>query len=232
MVVVAILSILTLISVPNFHDAQIRAQVSAVKNNMRVLATDIELLNVDTNHYPLTARWRWLMLSKDPVWQPNGNLVSDRFSNAYDRVYGRFDDLFEFQVMRKFRKLDDNWVGYKNGRYLFHGFGYFSMPMMLDALREGCSWQNVQVPKLEEVNRLAGPWMLVSCGPDLFELGPAWLESEDGYAETSYQANCSNKQFVEYDPTNGTVSFGNMYRTQKNPAGLGLSQTLADMEKG
>ena len=52
LIVVAIIAILALIAVPNFLEAQTRAKVSRVKNDMRTIATAWEAYHVDWNCYP------------------------------------------------------------------------------------------------------------------------------------------------------------------------------------
>jgi prepilin-type N-terminal cleavage/methylation domain-containing protein len=52
LIVVAIIAILAAIAVPNFLEAQTRAKVSRVKTDMRSLATAIESYRVDNNKYP------------------------------------------------------------------------------------------------------------------------------------------------------------------------------------
>jgi prepilin-type N-terminal cleavage/methylation domain-containing protein len=52
LIVVAIIAILAAIAVPNFLEAQTRAKVSRVKNDLRALTTGIESYRVDNNSYP------------------------------------------------------------------------------------------------------------------------------------------------------------------------------------
>lgn len=53
LIVVAIIAILAAIAVPNFLEAQIRAKVSRVKNDLRAIATGLESYRVDNNKFPL-----------------------------------------------------------------------------------------------------------------------------------------------------------------------------------
>lgn len=52
LIVVAIIAILAAIAVPNFLEAQVRAKVSRTKADMRTLATALEAFRVDHNRYP------------------------------------------------------------------------------------------------------------------------------------------------------------------------------------
>jgi prepilin-type N-terminal cleavage/methylation domain-containing protein len=52
LIVVAIIAILAAIAVPNFLEAQTRSKVSRVKSDLRSVATGIESYRVDHNEYP------------------------------------------------------------------------------------------------------------------------------------------------------------------------------------
>lgn len=52
LIVVAIIAILAAIAVPNFLEAQVRSKVSRSKADMRSCATALESYAVDNNHYP------------------------------------------------------------------------------------------------------------------------------------------------------------------------------------
>lgn len=52
LIVVAIIAILAAIAVPNFLEAQTRSKVSRVKSDMRAIATALESYAVDNNKYP------------------------------------------------------------------------------------------------------------------------------------------------------------------------------------
>jgi type II secretion system protein G len=55
LIVVAIIAILAAIAVPNFLEAQTRSKVSRAKADMRTIATAIESYRVDHNAYPVSA---------------------------------------------------------------------------------------------------------------------------------------------------------------------------------
>ncbi len=56
LIVVAIIAILAAIAVPNFLEAQTRSKISRVKSDMRAYATGMEAYRVDYNHYPIPAK--------------------------------------------------------------------------------------------------------------------------------------------------------------------------------
>jgi prepilin-type N-terminal cleavage/methylation domain-containing protein len=53
LIVVAIIAILATIAVPNFLEAQVRAKVSRARSDMRSLATAVQAFHSDHNRYPL-----------------------------------------------------------------------------------------------------------------------------------------------------------------------------------
>lgn len=55
LIVVAIIAILAAIAVPNFLEAQTRAKVSRMKSDMRSTATAIESYRIDWNRYPFAS---------------------------------------------------------------------------------------------------------------------------------------------------------------------------------
>jgi len=223
MVVVAIISILALIAMPNYQDAQIRAKVAVVKNNMRVVAINLELLNVDTNLYSLAGRWRFFLLFQVPsnVPQVDGS-PEEKFLEADKTMYGPFDDVFEMTALKRMGALDEKWLGMHDNQYVYHGFGFFQPAMMLRALDWGCTWEDCDRKNWEKVNEMAGGWLLYSCGPDLISECPEWVTTPDSGTRHCSGTNYGEKNlFREYDPTNGTISYGNIFRTQKNSGGLG-----------
>lgn len=52
LIVVAIIGILAAIAIPNFLQAQVRAKVAQAKSNMRTTDTAVKVYQVDTNVYP------------------------------------------------------------------------------------------------------------------------------------------------------------------------------------
>ena len=52
LIVVAIISILAAIALPNFLEAQVRAKVARAETDLRTIATGLESYRVDNNNYP------------------------------------------------------------------------------------------------------------------------------------------------------------------------------------
>jgi len=70
LVVVAIISILAAVALPNFLEAQLRSKVAAAKNDLRTIATALEVYHVDNGRYPetyLTPRWQRFQCLTTPL---------------------------------------------------------------------------------------------------------------------------------------------------------------------
>jgi prepilin-type N-terminal cleavage/methylation domain-containing protein len=70
-------------------------------------------------------------------------------------------------------------------------------------------WESIDAPPRNLTAFLKyGAWRMYSSGPDRTFFDGVWNTDERSFD-------------IEYDPTNGTVSFGNIHRTQKYPQGTG-----------
>lgn len=67
LIVVAIISILAAIALPNFLYAQIRAKVSRAQSDMRTIGQALEMYYVDHNQYPISLAAPGLRSLTDPV---------------------------------------------------------------------------------------------------------------------------------------------------------------------
>lgn len=230
LVVCSIISILAVIALPNFSEAQTRAKVSVTKNNLRTVSHKFELLNVDTNRYPHAGKWRRILLWQIPNWLDDPK-IEDRFKKAYSSMYGPHEDIFEWEALKRRGLQDQEWLAVnEQRRHLCHGFGFFHPRNMVDAIERGnVDWQDQDVDNWKAMTDLAGGWVMFSPGPDLVSESPAWITSPSvGKQETGDDSYVEKRLFIEYDPTNGTLSYGNIFRSQKNTTGLGHHEQLAD----
>ncbi len=67
LVVVSIISILSLIAMPNMTLAITRAKISRVRNDMRIVANGLELYMVDHNEYPSDLRVARVVRFNSPI---------------------------------------------------------------------------------------------------------------------------------------------------------------------
>jgi len=199
LIVVAIIAILAAIAIPNFLDAQIRGKFARAVSDMRTLATAVEAYAVDNNDYPPNNYVDW--------W---GTPIQVTTPVAY-LTSGRLKDPFALhkRVQRQnpppgSRSDDAELYGYHRICTLEEFTKLYHTP-----------WE----PPVEAVDdpaynegafELYGKWKQFSVGPDR-----EFLDESKSLAE-----NLAYKLFdVQYDPTNGSVSFGNIDRTQKSTTG-------------
>ena len=204
LIVVAIIAILAAIAVPNFLEAQVRSKVSRVKADQRSLANGLEAYYVDNNDYP-------------------------EFATEAAAANGFAPSGSGAQAIRTFRV----WAaGEQNA---FHTLtspqayltSYFGDPF---ADTKGCVFAYYK-----DTNG----WIVASFGPDTDENDNSGADAGDlGFAspfniETVYLSSISQPSLellsgpidtpgvgspaeaYTYDPTNGTVTPGDVYRVKQ-----------------
>jgi type II secretion system protein G len=91
LIVVAIISILSAIAVPNFLEAQARSKVARVDNDLRTIATALELYRVDNNAYPKAELYDSLVRRTRALTTPIAyitDLPEDPFFQLQNSVFG------------------------------------------------------------------------------------------------------------------------------------------------
>ena len=198
LIVVAIIAILAAIAVPNFLEAQVRSKVSRARSDMRTLATGLESYAIDNNHYPDVDRTTIappiklglgfsrpaLALLSTPVAYLTNPLLTDPF--AVGSVATRF-----------------------------YGFANCEAALLSpDLAAVGVSSANATNKPDFDRHR----WILQSVGPDVLNYA---LVSPSTYPDqgfnNAYQFLVDPQPGVGtnfiYDPTNGTISTGDIVRT-------------------
>ncbi len=200
LIVVAIIAILAAIAVPNFLEAQVRSKVSRQMSNMRVAIVAVEAYRVDHTSYPATTH------------------VATR-GNQY---------MIKRPVNTMFQELSTQWKFYPGYQGYYHGLttpvAYlagnsaledvfrrphgFSDPLANQVMWLPTHWY-IDFPDafLPQTNRY-GDWVMRSAGPDTFYQNK--LDSRGDY-------DAGEWELASYDATNGTVSAGDIYRSQKKP---------------
>lgn len=188
LIVVAIIAILAAIAVPNFLEAQVRAKVSRVKNDLRTLATGLEMYQVDHNRVfydgePAGRHWGWAT-------------VYTRVTTPIAYLTSLFRDPFQDQIMQKFEAeaypnttflVDNKNHCYDYGTAYYHGvYGYAAYSQV--NLTSSARWY---------FRMGNSPWKAGSAGPDC-----SYDQDAGGYGLGD-----------PYDPTNGTTSKGDIYRS-------------------
>lgn len=200
LIVVAIIAILAAIAVPNFLEAQVRAKVSRAKTDMRSIATAIESYTVDYNHPPpsgFTSGGGWYK----PI-DSNGWIISwiDRLVPVTTPIaYITSVPVDPFAIngpvgvgaLPPFHKTD--WEVYQ----------YCEDYWIPAAARNGLS-PNGQGYVTYGSPQIDVCWRLVSMGPDRL---PNFLDTA-----LAGISPWNLRDALEYDPTNGTVSHGDVIR--------------------
>lgn len=235
LIVCAIIAILASIAVPNFLDAQTRAKTSRVKADMRTIATALEAYNVDTNAYPV----RHDFWDEQDAWicpEPERSraMYAPFTSKVFDPLPGHATasvgmhvlttpisyisslpvDVFNTPARTLMTQpisgdghnfathggTDgiDYWDGIQVATWVFHLMDYVQSADTSSTL-----------------DALAGTrgYMLVSVGPDRYfglHRPESMRRHVAGYPLETPETLTTERFF--YDPTNGTISTGNIYR--------------------
>ena len=237
LIVIAIIAILALIAIPNFLEAQTRARVSRVLADHRSVATAIESYFVDYNAYP----YRYEPgVSHSPMNYSGGldRLSSLSTPIAYiaslmhaDVFYaGKANDAFP----TGYPWMTDNYDPASYQYYNFHGAHYESLYSPTEWAANGGN-NGVKLPQTVRFNVPMAPggtndtyyggfktqpgfWALISRGPDrtFKEVklgGPGGETVVSGFLfANSTNQNLRKGVHCTYDPTNGTISAGNIWR--------------------
>lgn len=193
LIVVAIIAILALIAVPNFLEAQTRSKVSRVKSDFRSVAVAIEAYMVEFNHYPPD--------HPDPQY--------------------RLEDVKELTTPIAFITtvdFTDPFVSRKSiPPYRLRGYQYFNY-------RDEKCWGSYVMPGPS--SRRPNTAILKSYGPNANQGGHPWHGDDGGewliFGPNVDAMNGFHSKNIDrlYDPTNGTISVGDIIRFCGDTLGL------------
>jgi len=189
LIVVAIIAILAAIAVPNFLEAQTRSKVSRMKADLRTVAVALESYMVDVNHYPPTT-----YSSVNGTWPLEerwkffpGSMTTPV---AYISSNAPMQDIF--RVSHHF--------GTELANEIMYLPSFFYQP----------PYSPTDTSYGPQTNRY-GAWVIRSAGPD------TWYQNFFGVAADYDDPPSPGFNLATYEPTNGTISGGDIYRSQKNP---------------
>lgn len=192
LIVVAIIAILALIAVPNFLEAQTRAKIARVKADLRSLATAQEAYFTDWNSYTC----------KD---------MGDNARGVYDQGFAWLTSPVAYITSipwDEFGEYDD--------------VGVHRKPMLEMGTGDASTYEPSGTPPndLNPKGMPSNTWLMRSTGPDRIDdthvNSYPWPPSRVPHNDSGIQMVLS----YIYDPTNGTVSFGDVYRVGgMKPAG-------------
>lgn len=187
LIVVAIIAILAAIAVPNFLEAQTRSKVSRAHADMRTLATALESYRVDNNQYVPTPNYDRVTGAQTFELEARWAYLTTPISyitSILDDPFGDTDvTVSNWNTSSKYRTFDYSAFD-KEGTYETMNF------------------------KQDLVLVFGYPtsilWIMASQGPDL---EPGLTVSDSSLGTTSGMATG-----LPYDPTNGTISAGDITR--------------------
>mgnify|MGYP000016119444 CR=1 FL=1 len=194
LIVVAIIAILAAIAVPNFLEAQTRAKVSRVKSDLRTLNVGLESYFVDNNKYP-TDRAPRTQFGPTGANENIGNELSTPI--AYISSVELAIDAFKTQTTVPITQRRQ--FSYRNNLGLKTTFGTAGNAAAVLIYGKIITFRE-------------GNWRLVSAGPDKFQFNSeiSGVGASDFFSFDTWS----------YDPTNGTISRGDIFRTQKYGDGV------------
>jgi type II secretion system protein G len=197
LIVVAIIAILAAIAVPNFLEAQVRSKVSRVKSDLRTMRTAVESYAVDNSRYPRTS-WGCAPyldeINGQLVW---GTLLPSQITTPISYLSSLPTDPF---AKNSTDRVDAILYTYQDPvsqlKY------YLENPTGCPALEPGYVYLPSGYSEVDAMELYMGKYFLWS-------IGPAGPDQEDaGGNQVSF--------FQQYDPTNGTVSVGHVFVSQKS----------------
>jgi len=192
LIVVAIIAILAAIAVPNFLEAQTRAKVARVQAEFRSYATAIETYHVDNNCY---------FVAKPGA---GGNEL-DVLSTPISYMNTIPNDVFKMGLTLQ-KPAGSQFSGFSYDYVIFKW--HLEMPRASDAAQLNLT--RTPIPncvRMEEPTDKLGKgdysWFMFSVGPD--------RDEEYGYISNGAPLP---RTLIgrNYDATNGTMSFGDLYR--------------------
>lgn len=187
LIVVAIIAILAAIAVPNFLEAQTRAKVSRARSDLRSTATALESYRVDNNKYPP-------MSDRTPIstWEVFQDIGTGGDDHA--RIPSYLTTPVAYITSLTFDPFipASTLTGAAYVREIGKRYAYFNYQQFRDTL----AFDTVGIRNREAG---AGSWLMYSYGPDKDPFNGAF-----------------GGVYLTYDATNGTISLGNIFRTQRS----------------
>jgi type II secretion system protein G len=188
LIVVAIIAILAAIAVPNFLAAQTRAKTSRVMNDMRTISVSMEMYRVDNNSFPLNYRDSYLQVGATASH-------SDPQLLTTPIAYMTTIPVDEFEKSRS--------------RYTIYSVNSHMI----------AQWGNSTIAYTTYPKDL---WLTLSIGPDITRQTGGWFslklieQSEQVfYGQGGHDPTVNSPlRPLRYDPSNGTISYGDIYAYQ------------------
>ncbi|MCG3196519.1 MAG: prepilin-type N-terminal cleavage/methylation domain-containing protein [Candidatus Omnitrophica bacterium] len=197
LIVIAIILILIAIALPNFTEAQLRAQLTRVKAELRSLTIALESYNIDFKRYPL---------DDSEVPSPLHPFGGEDVSGA---------DWYSFLVLTTPHKymeaVPQDYFQDRNASALaevpYLTYNYHEQKSLLDPRGTPSAGRILK--------RYNVDWVVFGIGPDR-----KWqieTVASDFQIIQALEQGKSGGSFFSYNPTNGSKSLGDIFLTNRNP---------------
>ena len=205
LIVVAIIAILAAIAVPNFLEAQTRAKVSRGKSDLRTLATAIEAYTVDFNKPPPQSFSGGGTTPFGPISYGGGTGGTGTLTYALTTPVAYITN---FLLLDPFVNLGDVNIPIDERLFTYQcaSWVFDNRTAWTATITPGATDPFNERMTRDEFNSLYGRWRLISIAPDRNYYNKA-IGAPSNPAPP-FSAG------MPYDPTNGTVSVGNILRSQ------------------
>jgi len=196
LIVVAIIAILAAIAVPNFLEAQVRSKVSRAKADMRSASTGIEAYAIDHRHYPIHNEAFISGCNNNPLDQTGGITPIDhiRLPSVLTTPIAYLTSLPMDPFITESAALISGFPLF-DPKALSKRITYWALDWCYQAFPTSTRYTNAY--------KNMGGWLMYSWGPD------------KKLAVDVFNWGSGGDVQPPYDPTNGTVSDGNIYRSQR-----------------
>ena len=199
LIVVAIIAILAAIALPNFLEAQTRSKVSRVKADLRTIATGLETYHIDWNHYPI------LMLV------PGGSgSVYQASSEALHVMTTPVSYMSSVSIIDPFQPPTPKSNPYHQFSQSYLYISYEPTPPTLVGIAD--NWMDA----VHQSKYACSACFLESWGPNRAPDNLEWLYL-NSKLYIPLPADLNGLGMI-YDPTNGTVSVGDIGRIMGSAA--------------
>lgn len=194
LIVILILGILSAIAVPNLLEYRVRAKITRVASDLRTIGAAIEAYAVDWNHYPLNDLSKLAVLPAE-LTTPTPYLPSNRLIDPFSprdrqRILADVPQFYRYTEIVDLRTARER---IEIGR-----------PVPAEAIDHPLYNPGAFLKY--------GAWRAASYGPDRTYVDP------DSGPWSVYSGPWGID--LSYDPSNGTVSSGNIIRTHRGMYGL------------
>lgn len=211
LIVVAIIAILAAIAVPNFLEAQTRSKVTRAKSDMRTMALAMESYATDNNTKYPTDAGNGVAVGSGNIFRPYANPP-----RSVANPVANFSPGFELTTPVAYISTLSPFIDtFRQGQAGVAGSSSYDGRQYVNFINWKLRYSLNPITALGAAMDRDGAWVLWSSGPDRFPNNISFNAPAQDFQITS---NIPLR--VNYDPSNGTVSIGDIYRSQKFGDGI------------